>query len=107
MKFHADEHVPDAVILGLRRRGFDATTTADAALIGASDSNQIAYCLKANRVIITHDADILRLAADGAAHAGIAYCHNQKYKIGQLLSKLLQLAARVPEEQIKNRVEFL
>ena len=59
MKFHADEHVPDAVVFGLRRRG------------------------------------------------GVAYCHNQKYKVGQFLSKLLNLAARVSEEEIKNRVEFL
>jgi hypothetical protein len=44
---------------------------------------------------------MLRLAAGGTPHAGIAYCHNRKYKVGKLLSKLLNLAARVPEEEIK------
>ena len=30
IRFHLDEHVPTAVALGLRRRGIDVTTPADA-----------------------------------------------------------------------------
>jgi predicted nuclease of predicted toxin-antitoxin system len=107
MKFHADEHVSEAVALGLRRRGFDITTTPQARLLSADDDKQLAYCLLQRRVIITHDADMLRLAAAGISHAGIAYCHNQKYKVGPLLSKLLSLAARVSSDQMHARIEFL
>ena len=76
MNFHLDENVSDAVALGLRRRGFDVTTTGDASLLGASDERQIEHCRQRNRVIVTHDADLLRLAASGVVHCGIAYCSN-------------------------------
>ena len=72
MKFHADENVPQAVALGLRRRGFDVSTTVETGLRGADDEQQLAHALAESRVIITHDADLLRLAAGGAPHAGVA-----------------------------------
>jgi predicted nuclease of predicted toxin-antitoxin system len=107
MKFHADEHVAEAVVLGLRRRRFDVTTTAEVKLRGASDEEQLAHCYGENRVIVTHDADMIRLAAAGSSHAGIVYCHNRKYKVGELLLKLLALTGRVSDEEMKGRVEFL
>ncbi len=107
MKFHIDENVSEAVALGLRRRGLDVTTSPQAGLRGTADSEQLAYCRDRGRVIMSHDADMLRLAATGTPHAGIAYCHNQKYKTGELISQLLALAGRVPEKEMQNRVEFL
>jgi predicted nuclease of predicted toxin-antitoxin system len=107
MKFHTDENVATAVALGLRRRGFDVTTTAEANLLGISDEQQLAYCLREARVMISHDEDVLRIAAAGTPHAGIAYCHQNKYKVGGLLLKLLALAGRVTDEEIRGRVEFL
>jgi predicted nuclease of predicted toxin-antitoxin system len=67
MKFHADENVPEAVVLGLRRHGFDITTSADAKILGSTDEEQLAYCLREKRVIVSHDEDMLRLAAGGYA----------------------------------------
>lgn len=107
MKFHTDENVAAAVALGLRRRGFNVTTTAEVHLLGASDQQQLAYCLREQRVMISHDEDVLRIAAGGTPHAGIAYCHQNKYKVGGLLLKLLALAGRVTDEEIRGRVEFL
>ena len=107
MKFHIDEHVSDAVAQGLRRRGFDVTTTAQAGLLGAPDADQLAYCRREEKVMVSHDADMLRLAATGTPHAGIAYCHNQKYKPGQLIARLLLLSSRISPEEMKNRIEFL
>jgi hypothetical protein len=57
--------------------------------------------------MVSHDPDIIRLAAAGISHAGIAYCHNQKYKPGELLMRLLMLSGRVSAEDMQNRVEFL
>ena len=107
MKFHTDEHVAEAVTLGLRRRGFDVSTTPDAELLGVSDEEQLAHCLREERVMVSHDADMLRLAAAGATHCGIAYCHNQRYKTGELILRLLALVGRVSAAEMKNRVEFL
>jgi predicted nuclease of predicted toxin-antitoxin system len=107
MKFHTDENVSDAVALGLARRGFDITTTTGAQLRGVSDEEQLAHCLKEQRVLVTHDADLLRLAASGTSHAGIAYCHIRQHKPGTLIQKLLALGAATTGDKMKNRIEFL
>jgi predicted nuclease of predicted toxin-antitoxin system len=107
MKFHLDEHVSHAVLQGLLRRGLDATISEQVHLLGATDAEQLAYCTREDRVMVSHDADMLRLAAGGTPHAGIAYCHNQKYKAGVLISKLLALASRVSPEEMRGRIEFL
>ena len=107
MKFHTDENVSQAVAMGLRRRGFDVTTTNEAGLRTASDEIQLAYALRDSRVMVSHDPDMLRLASSGIPHAGVAYCHGQKYNVGQLVLKLLALAGRASPEEMRNQVEFL
>ena len=107
MKFHIDENVSAAVALGLRRRGLDVSTTSEAGLLGAKDETQLAYCLREQRVMVSCDADMLRLASAGALHPGIAYCQNQKYKTGEIILRLLRLSSRVSSEEMQNRIEFI
>jgi hypothetical protein len=78
VKFHTDENVTDAVAQGLRQRGIDVTITHEVGLARASDEEQLAYALRESRVIVSHDADMLRLASVGTPHAGLAYCHVAK-----------------------------
>lgn len=101
MKFHTDEHVSEAVVLGLRRRGLDVTTTSQAGMLGAKDETQLAHCLHEERVMVSHDADMLRLAAASVPHAGIAYCHNQKYKAGELILRLCIIEPRIRQRNAK------
>ena len=37
IRYHLDEHMDNAVAVGLRRRGIDVTTTVEAGLMRASD----------------------------------------------------------------------
>jgi predicted nuclease of predicted toxin-antitoxin system len=60
MRFHLDEHVSHSIARGLRLRGIDVTTAADANLLTASDEDHLAYALRETRVIFTHDDDFLR-----------------------------------------------
>lgn len=107
IRFHLDEHVARAVAEGLRRLGIDVTTTADAGLLGAEDSDQIAYALAQSRVIFTEDADFLIWAVAGDPHAGVVYCHQQTRTIGQII-RALELVWHVYEpDEMKNRVEFI
>ena len=85
LRFHLDEHVPHAVAHGLRRRQIDVTTTTDAGLLGAGDEEHVAFAFRENRVIFTNDRDFLRLAASGAAHAGIVYCPPEDSRIGDVI----------------------
>jgi predicted nuclease of predicted toxin-antitoxin system len=107
VKFHTDENVSQAVAQGLRNRGLDVTTTQDVGLQRARDEDQLAFALQESRAMVTHDADMLRLARAGASHAGIAYCHVQKYRVGELIRRLLALSARLSQEAMRDRIEFL
>jgi len=107
IRFHFDEHVSPAIAAGLRRRGIDITTAAEARLLGAEDTAHMAFALSQDRVIVTHDDDFLTHHAAGVPHAGIAYCHQEKYRLGELFRVLLLLHGGSSEEELRGRVEFL
>jgi len=107
MTFHLDENVADAVADGLRLRGFDVTTTAEQNLKGGSDEVHIAYCLQSDRVIVSHDPDILRLPSAGVNHAGVAFRAAARGEIGHLVRRLMALATRVGAESFRGQIEYL
>lgn len=105
--FHLDENVHRAVAEGLRRRGHDVTISDDAELEGVADVVQLEYASRNGRVMVTHDADFLRLHASGVSHAGIAYCHTKSRSVGEMVRSLAALALRESAESMHNRIEFL
>ncbi len=107
IRFHLDEQVHPAIAVGLRARGIDVTTTADAALASSADTEHLAFAFKERRVLVTHDHDFLRHHAAGLQHFGIAYCHQEKYAVGDLLQMLLLLHACYSAEQFRGCVEYL
>ncbi len=106
IRFHLDENMPHAVADGLRRRDVDVSTTTDAGLVGATDEKQLAFAHAENRVIVTRDADLLRLDAGGAAHAGIVFW-TERRSMGQLISALDMLGLDQTQEEMRSRVVFL
>ena len=106
IRFHLDENMPHAVAEGLRRRGLDVTTTTEAGLIGASDEEQLAFGVSDSRVVITRDADLLRLNSQGVTHAGIVFW-TERRSIGQLISALDLLGLEFSAEEMPGRVVFL
>ena len=107
LTFHLDESVNPAIAVALRAHQIDVTTTADAELIGADDERQLAFASNARRVLFTHDDDFLRLHARGRRHAGLLYCHQQKYSIGQLIQLLLMLGLGYDPHEVAGCLEFL
>jgi len=107
MRLHLDEHVSPAIAIGLRRRGVDVTTTLEAGLRAASDEEQLRYATAQGRVVFTHDADFLRLHKRRMAHAGIVYCHQGQYSVGEVVRRLTALAHRRRRTDIRNQVESL
>jgi predicted nuclease of predicted toxin-antitoxin system len=107
MRFHLDEHIPGALAAALRMHGHDVTTAADSQLLHADDQLHIEHALREGRILITHDRDYLSLNASGVAHAGIAYCHQQKYSVGQLLMMCLLLDECYTQEEMHQRIEYL
>jgi hypothetical protein len=107
VRFHLDEHIPAGIAAGLRRRNIDATTTAEAGLAGADDAAQLSFASASGRVLVTQDADFLRLHAQGALHAGIAYCHPGSTPMGAMLRRLVLIYDLLSPAEMAGTVEFL
>jgi predicted nuclease of predicted toxin-antitoxin system len=107
IRFHLDEHISDHVAAGLRRRTIDVTTTAEAGMLSATDVKQLDFSASSGRVLVTHDADFLRLHARGTSHAGIAYCRQQSISVGEILRRLILMHDLLAPNEMANRVEFL
>jgi hypothetical protein len=88
IRFHLDEHVSPGIAEGLRRRGIDVTTTANAGLTGADDE------------------DYLILNDQGVAHGGIAFCHQGSRSIGEVIRFLALLHACLSVDDMQGTIEF-
>jgi predicted nuclease of predicted toxin-antitoxin system len=107
ISFLLDEHVDPAIAAGLCLHRVDVTTTRDAGLLRAHDTEHVAYALQSGRVIFTQDEDFLRLHSAGIEHCGIVFSAQQTRSIGQIIAGLLLIwEVYEPEEMVK-RVEFL
>jgi hypothetical protein len=101
-----DEACDPRFAVGLRQRGVSVTTSADAGLLGASDEAHLAYAWNEARVILTHDADFLRLHAAGAQHAGVVYSPPQARSLGELIRLLVPIWELLELGEMRCRVEF-
>ena len=106
IKFYMDEHIPRAVSEGLRRRGFDVLTTQEAGMLGAFDCDHLKLAAAQQRVILTCDADFLRMHAAGEPHHGIVFLPSSS-PIGGTIRDLLVLGDILTPEDMVGHVEFL
>jgi predicted nuclease of predicted toxin-antitoxin system len=105
--FYLDEDVKKAVAQGLQARGVDVLRTQDAGRSGENDLDQISFARNAGRVILTHDSDYLNHHSRGVSHAGILYCPQGKYSIGQLIQLLYLYHMAMTTEEMQGTLEFL
>jgi hypothetical protein len=105
-RFLSDEHIPNAVAHGLRARGIDVSTVAEAGQLGASDVALLGFARTGGRILITADADLLRLHAAAVPHAGILFTPPDA-AIGLLIGGAMLIAEVLSAEEMVNRVEFL
>ncbi len=106
VRLYADEQVSRAVVRGLRQRGVDVLTAAEAGLLGASDEKHLALARTQGRVIFTQDDDFLSLHAAGLAHAGIVYAA-QGARVGDIIRGLMLIHDLLEAEAMVGHVEFL
>ena len=107
LRLYLDENVPLTIASGLRRHGIDVITVRDADRLGNADEAHLIFALHAQRIFVTHDDDFISIAASGFQHAGIAYCHQERYSIGELIQILLALCSVMTMDEMKNHFEFL
>jgi hypothetical protein len=107
IRFHLDEHVDHAIAHALRRRGVDVTTSGEARLLGATDEEQLEFAGVSGRVIVTHDADFLRMHQQGVPHSGIVYAAPGSQDVGAIVRFLCLLHDCLDAQQMTGAVEFL
>jgi hypothetical protein len=71
-----------------------------------TDAALLAFAATEGRVLITADADHLRLHAAGVPHAGILFAPPDAI-IGLLIGGAMLIAEVLTAEEMSNRVEFL
>lgn len=81
-------------------------------MIERSDETHLEFAVNAGRVLYSFNVgDFYSLhgkyIAANMEHARIALARQQQLAIGEQLRRLLRLLAKVPAEEMKNRVEFL
>lgn len=82
LKFYMDEHVPKAVTEGLRRRGVDVITVQELGLQAVEDARHLERAAQDGRVVVTQDADFLRLhASDSCIKALRTYINKRRCPI--------------------------
>ncbi len=107
LRFHLDENCDPRIAAGLRLRGVDVTTTSEAGLLEASDDEQLAYARDQGRVILTEDADFLRMAAAGEESPGIIFVPSRHRSIGRVIRSVLLIWELCEPDEMRNRVEYI
>ena len=107
IRFHLDENTDPAIATALRQRGIDVTTSQEMRLLGVVDPVQLSHAHAAGRVLFTHDRDHLALNAQGIVHSAIAYCHQRKRSLGEIIAGLVLIWDVVEPDEIRDRVEFI
>jgi microsomal dipeptidase-like Zn-dependent dipeptidase len=120
IKFYTDTHIARAVTEQLRARGVDIVRCEEVGRADASDEEHLEYATEQDRVLITHDADFLRLnqtwQEQGQAHAGIMFVQSHlqgaEY-VGPIIRAVIEFhdlmvgGAGSFDEDIANRVFFI
>ena len=75
-------------------------------MLGASDEEHLRFALAEDRMIVTQDADFLRLAAAGHEHAGIAYAR-QGTSVGEIIQGLMLIVQVLEAEEMNGKIEYL
>jgi hypothetical protein len=108
---YMDQHVPDAITRGLRRRGVDVLRTQDDGYEQAADEDILDHAAAIGRVVFTRDDDLLVIAharqAAGIRFAGVVFARQNGPSIGDCVRDLEVIAVASDPPDMAGRVEYL
>lgn len=88
-------------------RGLEAISARDLGLLGEEDTTHLERARRDGRVLVTTDADFLRLAAAGVQHAGLVFGAQEGRTIGDWVRDLELICFVYPAGEMVNHVEYL
>ncbi len=111
LKAYADEHVPLAIVRGLRIRGIDVSSVTELGRQGTDDDVLLGPATNEKRLMLTCDAEFLRCASvlytENREFAPIVFGPQQERSIGHVIRAVIQLAATLAYEDAVSRVFFV
>ena len=109
--FYMNQHVPRAIMIGLRLRGVDVITAYEDGASEMDDSELLDRAGELERVLFTQDDDLLVEATkrqrEGTPFRGVIYAHQLRVSIGTCVHDLEIIAKAGEPEDLMNRVQFL
>ena len=106
IQFFFDEHLPLAAAKALNERGIETLSVTDTFRRGISDGEQLSWATERGLVMVTCDADFIRLHAEMPNHAGIVYVSG-KPTIGRLVRGLILIHQLIDSAEMCGQLEFL
>jgi predicted nuclease of predicted toxin-antitoxin system len=107
IRYHFDEHMDNAIVIGLRRRGIDVSTTMEAGLLEASDPDQLAFAYEEGRVFVTCDRRIRESLSSRSSHSGIVIVRPERTTIGHNVNALTSLHRNKKAEEMVDQILFM
>ncbi len=109
-RLYLDEDVRILLAEVLRQRGYDAVHTVEVKRHGKSDPEQLAYAVKNQRAILTHNIKDYILLAKKYSHQGLK--HNgivvsDQVGFEELLKRVLKFLYKNSREELENRFIWL
>jgi len=100
------------LVRGLRSRGTDVVTAADAGMIRRKDEEHLSWAAARGRALYSFNVgDYHEIHTEwtstGRRHAGIILAQQKRYSTGEQIRRLLRLIGSVTSEAMCDREEFL
>jgi hypothetical protein len=110
---YVDEDTEDTdLVAALRAEGMNVLTAEEAGMLQATDSDQLAFATREERVMLTSNrADFnrlhRRLLDSGQHHTGIILVHQQRFSVGESVRRLNRMWLGLSKEDFRDRLEWL
>lgn len=111
LRFLFNHNVHGAIARGLVQRAVDVLTARADGSHRLADPDLMSRATELDRVLFTHDDDLLREAhlrrAHGVDFTGLVYVHQNGLALGRVIDDLELLAEASEPEELLNEVVFL
>lgn len=103
MRFIADENIPNALILAMRRKGYSIKDIKEENLIGISDHELLTIANKEKRIIITFDKDFTNLFQFPLkSHSGIIVLRYSNKHVQNVITQFCYLLDSPLKDKLEN-----
>lgn len=111
LRFFFDQHVPRAIMLGLRLRAVDVVTAAEDGAAELDDSALMDRASELGRILVSFDTDLLaeanRRQQTNRHFSGLVFAHPLRVPIGVCVNDLELIAKAGAPEDLCDSVIFL